>query len=839
MRPNLTRDEAATRARLISDPQYQIRLDLTTGEETFGSETTIRFGCSKPGASTFIDLVAAEVTRISLNGRKLPLEAFDGLRIELSGLAESNQLEVSARCAYSRLGIGLHRFEDPVDGRVYLHTHAEPFDIHRIFPCFDQPDIKGTFAFSVNAPKEWTVISNMEPSGRPAEGKAGEWSFPPTPRIPTYITAVVAGPYRVFTDRHRGRDLRLLCRESLAQYLDPEEFFEITKQGLDFFEEVFDYPYPFGKYDQAIVPEFIAGAMENAGCVVFNEYVIYRSRVTEAQREARASVILHEMAHMWFGDLVTMRWWDDLWLNESFATFMAALSLVRATRFTNAWRTFAQTTKAAARRQDQLPTTHPISADIPDVLSSKVNFDAITYSKGASVLRQLVAWVGEKEFLEGIKSYFRRHEYGNAELSDFLAALEESSGRDLRSWSKEWIETAGLNTLRPSFEENDGRYRSFQILQEAPPEHPTLRSHRVAVGLYEEENGALLRRHQVELDISGPRTEVPALEGEQIPDLLLLNDDDLTYAKIRLDDRSLTTVTSRLAKVTEPLARALVWAAAWDMTRDAELATRDWLTLVLNNIDVETDPSVIQNLLRQTDSGIGFYSDPNNQKRLFETLASSAYERLQSAEAGSDLQLLWARTFISAAQREDQVSVVKEILDGTAQFEGLKVDFDLRWLIVQALAQAGAAREDLIASELERDPTDQGRRHAAAARASQPHPEAKAEAWRLIVDYESLSLAMLRAIMGGFHRPDQADLVEPFAPRYFEALEPLWESRGDEIALAFARAMYPYPLIGEKLVAMTDQALSKSLPGPLRRLLLEGKDDVVRAIKARAKDASH
>ena len=449
-----------------------------------------------PARPRFINLTAPAVREITLNDAPVSLDAFDGDRITLTGLAADNVLRVVADCAYSRSGEGLHRFTDPADGRVYLYSDLETFDAHRIYACFDQPDMKASYELAVTAPADWLVVSNMapestmpastHPGGSVPDGGALRWRFPPTPVMPTYITAVAAGPYHVVRDEHDGIPLGVYCRQSLAAYLDADEILEVTRQGFDFYHSSFGIKYPFGKYDQLFVPEFKEGAMENAGCVTFVEAYIFRSRVTDFAREARAETILHEMAHMWFGNLVTMRWWDDLWLNESFATWAGTLAQAEATRWTSAWTTFAQLYKAWAYRQDQLPSTHPIAADIPDIDAVEVNFDGITYAKGASVLKQLVAYVGRENFLDGVRKYFAAHAWGNATLADLLAALEETSGRDLAAWSAEWLQTAGVNTLRPSYSlDADGRFTEFAVEQEAPATHPVLRSHRIAIGLYD------------------------------------------------------------------------------------------------------------------------------------------------------------------------------------------------------------------------------------------------------------------------------------------------------------------------------------------------------------------
>ncbi len=837
---NLTRDEAMARARLISEPRYEIALDLNRGEEIFGVDAVVRFWCSEPGAATFLEFVAPAVHEITLNGMGLDAgRAFDGKRIRIDGMAAENELRVVADGGYQRNGIGMHRATDPVDGLAYCYSDAEPYEIHRVYPCFDQPDIKGRFTFTVTAPDGWEVASNTAPAERPPEGKGGVWRFPETAPMSTYITCVAAGPYHVVRAKHADIELGLWCRKTLAPYLEADEIFEVTKQGFDFYAEAFGYPYPFGKYDQLFVPEFNSGAMENIGCVTFNEEYLFRSKVTDAARERRAEVILHEMAHMWFGNLVTMRWWDDLWLNESFASWAAVYSQSRATRWRNAWVSFADSEKTWAYRQDQLATTHPIVADIPDIASTKVNFDGITYAKGASVLKQLVAWVGEDAFLAGLRTYFRRHEYANTDLSDFLSALEESSGRDLHSWAKEWLQAAGVNTLRPAIVTSDGTFRSLEVLQEAPEDHPTLRSHRIAIGLYDARNGSLEKRSRVELDVTGARTPLPDLAGQPTPDLLLLNDDDLTFAKIRLDRSSFETLVDRLSSLKEPLARALSWSAAWDMTRDAEIRAGEYLELVLRNIDGETEIGVRQSLLAQAAAAINTYGAPEKRVAGLDRLATAALAGLRAAPAGGDYQLAWARCHIASAQADEHLAHIRALLEGAASEEGLTVDTDLRWHIVRALAASGTAGEELIASEEARDPTDKGHREAAAARAARSSAKAKAEAWAALTEDPPLPYAMLRATIGGFQQPGQRDLLEPYRDRYFAALERIWATRELEVALGFTSGLYPRVVIEQKTVEDTDRYIETARPGAtLRRLLAEGRDDVQRALRARAKDAS-
>ncbi|HWC11603.1 MAG TPA: aminopeptidase N [Acidimicrobiales bacterium] len=842
---NLTRAEAADRAAKVSGLSYEVALDLTTGDRTFTSDTSIRFSAPLVGLATFVDLDAESVREITFNGRPFPTTAWDPdrARVAVRGLLANNELRIVADCAYQHTGVGLHRIVDPVDGKVYLHTQFEPFDAHRVFACFDQPDLKGSFALTVTAPDDWTVVSNSPAvASEVRDGGDGPrstvWRFAPTPVISTYLAAVVAGPYHVHRERHGELELGLYCRESLAPHVDPEEILTITRQGLDFFVAEFDYPYPFDKYDQLFVPEFNFGAMENPGCITFNEHYLFRSRVTQAARESRANTILHEMAHMWFGDLVTMRWWDDLWLNESFATYMATHASAEATRFRRAWVRFAADMKTSAVNQDQLPSTHPITADIVDTDSVRLHFDGITYSKGASVLRQLVAWVGQDAFRTGLQAYFPEHEWDNATLTDFLSALEETSGRDLGAWSKEWLETAGVNTLRPAFElDAAGAYSSFAVLQEASVEQPTLRSHRVALGLYALADGELVRTERVELDVVGSRTEVPELAGRAQPELLVVNDEDLTYAKVRLDKRSLATLQDHLSRIREPLARTLCWTATWDMVRDAELPTRRFVALVRAHAAGEEDDSVLGRLLGQAARAVDVFGDPASRASTRAALATGAWEELSGAEPGSDRQLVWARHWLGTIDEPSDLSRARAILDGTEEIPGLAVDTEFRWSVVGTLAAHGADDGGaLIEAELERDPTDIGQRRAATSRAARPVAEAKGDAWSA-VHAGDLNLAMARAVLSGFASAGQEALVRPYRDPYFARLRDLWDERPREEALSLIGGLYPHVLVEPETVAATDRALADpELPGPVRRILLEGKDAVERALRARAAD---
>ncbi|MXQ59007.1 aminopeptidase N [Streptomyces sp. XHT-2] len=852
---NLTRDEARERAALLSVDGYEVSLDLRSavgGPEgdrprTFRSVTTVRFRCAEPGASSFADLIAPSVTAVSLNGRDLdPGQVFDGSRILLEDLAAENELVVDAQCAYSRTGEGMHRFVDPEDGEVYLYTQYEPADARRVFANFEQPDLKAPYRFEVRAPEGWTVWSNGA-----GELTDGVWRFAETKPISTYITCVVAGPYHYVTDRYErvfedGTRLEIplgaMCRKGLAPHFDADDVFLVTKQGLDFFHDHFDYPYPFGKYDQAFVPEYNLGAMENPGMVTFREEFIFRGKVTRASYEGRANVILHEMAHMWFGDLVTMEWWDDLWLKESFADFMGAFSLVGATRFTDGWITFANRRKAWAYRADQLPSTHPITADIRDLQDAKLNFDGITYAKGASVLKQLVAYVGQDAFLEGARRYFKRHAYGNTRLGDLLSVLEETSGRDMATWSRAWLETAGVNSLTPQvLLRADGTVDELAVVQEAAESHPQLRPHRVAVGLYRRTGeGALERYAQAGTDVEGPRTVVAELAGAQAPELVLVNDDDLTYCKTRFDDTSLATLREALGDLTDPLARALCWSALWNMTRDALLPARDFIALVLRFAGRETDIGVLQMLHAWAESAAVHYTAPERREEAGRRLAEGVAEQLRAAGEGSEQQLAWARFFARVACTDADFELLGSLLDGTVTLPGLEVDQELRWAFLEPLAAHGLADEKRLDEELARDDTASGRRHHVRCLAARPSEAVKAQCWAQVVESDALSNALVEATIAGFVQPSQRELLAPYAEKYFAVIERVWTERSIQIAMDVVRGLFPSYEDSRETLDATDAWLAshEDAAPALRRLVLEARDDLARALRGQECDAA-
>ena len=846
---NLTRAEAIERRATVATQSYEVALDLTTGPDVFRSRTVARFTAT-PGASTFIDAITAEVHLVVLNGIALdPADVADGVRIRLDGLAADNVLEVVADFAYSTSGEGLHRFVDPVDGEVYLYSQFEVPDSRRVFAVFEQPDLKATFAFTVTAPEAWVVVSNQpEVSRRPAAAGSSTIEFSPTPVISSYITAIIAGPYVDWRDSLQSSDgrtipLGVFARKSLADHVDADYVFDKTRQGFEYYEEKFGVPYPFDKYDQLFVPEFNAGAMENAGAVTFTETYVFRSKVTDAIKERRVVTILHELAHMWFGDLVTMKWWNDLWLNESFAEWASTIATAEATEWTEAWTTFQAMEKTWAYRQDQLPSTHPVSATINDLEDVQVNFDGITYAKGGSVLKQLAAWVGIDAFFAGVGNYFRKHAHGNTELRDLLVELEATSGRDLGAWSQLWLETAGVNTLRPELEvDADGTITAFSILQEAPAEWPTLRPHRLGVGFYDlGDSGVLgerlIRTHYVELDIDGPRTEVPELVGRRRPALILVNDEDLAYAKIRLDDVSLGNAIAHLGQVADPLARALVWGAAWDATRDAETRPSDYVSLVLGNIAAETESTTIRTTLTQLLTTAKSYVDPAKRRETVASVGTALWELARAAEAGSDAQFQFVKFFAAVASTDAHAAVLRDLLDDRITLDGLTIDTDLAWEILEGLVVIGAAGEVEISSQLVADPSAKGQQAATRLRAAIPTLAAKRVAFSSLADSAELSNELQRSVTLGYQHVNDPAVLEPLVEPYFTALEDIWNSRSYKLAEFFAIGLYPGPLVSPELVAATRAWLDAHPDIPaLRRIVIENLAGIERAIRAQERD---
>ena len=839
---DITRAETAERARLLDVESYDIDLDLTRGGESFGSTSVVVFACAEPGAASYADLVAETVHEITLNGTPIdPAVAYADSRIALPALAARNELRVVADCAYGTGGFGLQRSVDQADSRIYTFTQFEAAHARRVFANFEQPDLKASFTFHVTVPDNWTVLSNQpQPEPRQAGAGIAVWNFPPTPRISTYLTAIAAGEYHVVRETHTtpgGQQipLGLACRQSMADFLEAEDVLLITRQGLDYFTGLFGGDYPFDKFDQVFVPDN-GGAMENVGCVIVTESLLFRSKVTDTLYEVRAMVILHEMAHQWFGDLVTMKWWEDLWLNESFAEFAGYLATAEATRFPEAWTTFCGGRKIWGYGQDQLPSTHPIAADVPTLSQAEANFDGISYAKGAAVLKQLVAYVGRDAFFAGIRAYFAEHSWGNATLADLLQALEASSGRRLGDWSKAWLETAGPNTLRSEFAVGpDGAFTSFAVRQEAPADHPTLRPHHIAIGLYNLVDGELVRTHQVHVDIAGARTDVPSLAGLQQPDLILLNDDDLGYAIIRFDERSLATLTQHIGQFRDGLARTLCWSAVADMASQAELSVPAFVRIVAAGMGSEQSVAVLQLVHEETLRLLRMTADPSWVPAGQEALAAEAARLLRAAEPGGDHQLAWAQLLAATATSREQLDLVAGLLDGSVEIPGLTVDTELRWALLRRLAATGRAGDAEIDAELGRDTTNAGLRQAAAARASIPDAEHKAAAWHQVAESVELGLEESVAVARAFNAPEHAELLAPYVQKYFEQLPAIWATGADLLRVILGRTLFPYTAASTELLERVDAFLAEpGLDPSVGRVVIEGRDAVEKALRSRA-----
>ncbi|MET8078448.1 aminopeptidase N [Streptomyces sp. NPDC005303] len=823
----LTRDEAQTRAKLLDVHRYTIALDLTTGDETFASQTVIRF-TARTQADTFVELKPAELREATLDGHPLDPETLEENRLPLKALtAGEHELRIDAVMRYSRTGEGMHRFTDPTDGETYVYTQLFLDDVQRVFAAFDQPDLKAVFDLSVKAPENWTVLAN----GITTDLGDGHWQATPTPLISTYLVAVAAGPWHSVRTEHRGLPFGIHCRRSLAPHLDPDadELFEITKQCYDRYHEKFEEPYPFDSYDQAFVPEFNAGAMENPGLVTFRDEFVYRSAVTDTERQTRAMVIAHEMAHMWFGDLVTLRWWDDIWLNESFAEYMGYQTLTEATRFTDTWVDFGVVRKGWGYDADQRTSTHPVAPDaVDDTASALLNFDGISYAKGASALRQLVTWLGEKDFLAGINTHFARHRFANAALADFIDSLASATERDVHAWADTWLRTTGVDTLRPVVTRGEEGTYTLQV------EHKGSRPHRIAVGLYDQdvadEGRHLVLRDRLDLDIP---QNTPHPIGKR-PALLLLNDGDLTYTKVRFDPESFSAVTQSLSGLPSPLTRAVVWNALRDAVRDGELAPTAYLEAARTHLPHETDLALVQGVLAFTSTYVADrYVTPEQRPAALTTLSSLCRDLIRRTEDGDNpgLRLIAVRHCIDVAAHPDTIAAW--LADGTVP-GGPELDPELRWRVLARLAVLGATDESAIAAELDRDPSATGQEGAARCRAALPTEEAKAQAWEAMFTRDDLSNYLFTATAQGFWQPEQTDLVRQYVPRYYEDAVALAARRGPAIADAAGRWAFPAHAIDEDNQALGQACLRDADPIPsLRRKLVDQLDDLGRALRVR------
>ncbi|KQX64470.1 aminopeptidase N [Angustibacter sp. Root456] len=824
----LTRDEAVARRELLSVRSYQVNLDLVGAEadDTFTSTVSVDFTCAERGASTWLELKAAELVSAELNGRALDASAWQDDRLSLHDLQDTNHVTVTARMAYSRTGEGLHRYTDPEDGQVYLYSQAFLDDAPRLFACFDQPDLKAKFTLRISAPPSWVVLSNT--AGE--QGEPGRWTFATSQRISTYLVAVVAGPYHGVRGHHDGIDLGVWCRQSMAPYLDAERLLATTAVGFDYFHELFGVRYPFGKYDQAFVPEFNAGAMENPGLVTFrDEYYLPRGTVTADDRENLANTQLHEMAHMWFGNLVTMRWWDDLWLNESFAEYLAYRAAAEAAGQPGSWTAFLVKRKAWGYRADQLSSTHPVAGEAADTGAALLNFDGISYAKGASALRQLVEWLGDEAFLTGLRQHFADHAFDNASLSDLVDALSSASGRDVSTWADQWLRTSGPSTLSLAVtDDGAGRYTRVAVRQDAPQR---LRPHRMAIGLFDLDGDALVRRALVAADVSAdPESPVPALTGQPVADLLLPNDGDLTYALVDLDDASLTTVREHLVGLTDPLARALVWLTVSEMMGRGTFAPSGFVGLTARALGPLDPQPVTARVVRDAITAADLWSPTDQRDALLSTLAHALLQLARDAAPGSDQQLELVRGLVEITRDAD---LLRDWLAGVTVPQGVAVDDDLRWRLLHRAATLGAVRDDDIAAERERDRSSSGALHALTARAALPTPQAKEQAWTSAVEGR-LSNHELLAVALGFWSADQRELLAPYVDRFAADYPGFAATQSAEMVQLFGRGLFPSTAVETSTVDLAERVLAEpALPAAARRSVADRRDEILRGLRAR------
>ena len=858
---NLTRIEAGERKAVVSAPiHYWVSLDLTVGAKNFGSATKVTFD-AQPGSSTFLDLIADEVSEVVLNGESLdPAAVFVDSRIELNNLKDHNEVVVKATCQYSNTGEGLHR-----SGNVYLYSQFEVPDARRVYAVFDQPDLKAVFDFDVTAPESWIVLSNQPAhtvesvdgmtldgtlGDRPAE-RVKRWVFEPTVTMSSYLTAICAGPYAQWHTEYENEDGRIVpmgqfCRQSLAEAFakDVDYLFDITKKGFAFYAKTWGIPYPYAKYDQIYVPEYNAGAMENIGLVTIRDQYVFDSKVTDALAERRVVTVLHELAHMWFGDYVTMKWWNDLWLNESFAEFTSTLATAEATEWHDAWATFCSGEKSWGQNQDQLPTTHPIVAPINDLNDTYVNFDGITYAKGASVLKQLVAYVGRERFFDGIHRYLTRHAFANATLDDLLNELEATSGRDMKAWSALWLEQAGINTIAANVERNeDGTIASLTLTQSAPAEHPVLRPHRLAVGFYNEDpaTGKVVRTDRIELDVDGETTVVEQAAGKPCPSFLMVNDDDLTYTKLRFDAASLEFAVENLYRFDDALARAVIWLALWDMTRDAELPAERFIDATLKLLAHETESTTFRYAIACMGTTAHHYVAPARRDDVLRHVAAELWTLANAAEAGSDNQFQLVNAYLGYGEEGDAefAANVRGLLDGTVSLDGLDIDNDMRWALIKALASVNEIDETGIDAELAKRDTTANREFAMGARASRATAEAKEWAWNEAIRNEELTNMQLEAVARGFAGA-KPELADPYVERYFAEADWIWTNRTFHMAEALLEGLWPVYADPAKLVEQGDAWLEAhtDADNAFRRIVIGNLEIARRALKVRDYNAA-
>ncbi|ABM01120.1 aminopeptidase N [Shewanella amazonensis] len=827
--PYISAEQAANRSQRVSNVHYELDFNLN-GSAEFSATSKVRFQLGDTLSPLTLDLNKARITELLINGAKV-YPNYNGSYLTLNPrllVSGENQVQVSFVRPHSTNGEGLHRFEDPVDGRVYLYSHFEPAAAQQMFAVFDQPDLKASYKVRVTAPADWHVVTTTRESSINAQGDMRVWDFPETPLLSPYNFSLHAGPYQVWQSSEARYPMRLFARQSIADKVTPQDWFRYTALGLDYFEQYFGIPYPFKKYDQLLVPDFLYGAMENAAAITFSESSFVSSgEMSLAQKQSLAGVIMHEMAHQWFGDLVTMKWWNGLWLNESFASLMGTMALAKIPEFSHAWQSFYAGGKQRAYTLDSLVTTHPIEVPVPTSGNAFDNIDAITYQKGAASLRQLSILLGEEAFRRGVSAYLKQYSYRNATLDDFIGSLAQAAGRDLTQWTRDWLYQPGVNSIEAEFSCEGEQISHFALRQSAPADYPVLREQKVQVALFDADRHGLHRDRVVEVTFKGARTEVPALVGRQCPKLVYPNYQDWGYVKVNLDARSFDTARSQLSRTEDPLLRAMLWQSLWDSVTDGKLPLQDFLATALINAPLEKDLQMSTQIIGKLQSSAFYLQSANKGKGSFadkglRALSQMSLRRAMESRGDKELQGRWFDAYISLAYGGEAIDHLNDLLDGASKVQGLEIDQDRRWDIIARLNRLDAlGAERRVREELLHDNSDSGQKSAIRARVQRPDGSIKRQ-WLSKIAAGSEPFPKLRVAMANLYQPEQRLLANASSDERL-AMLPELDAKGPVFARS-AATLIPGDCSQQGVDALSRYIDSKpALSSGMHRALLEAR----------------
>ena len=797
--PWLTHDEAILRARTLSNVVYNLDIDLTAAD-VYKAIVIIEFDYKPSGLPLTLDFLDGSVESIKVGPETIPV-VYTGDHITIAPRFLSggrNNIKILYSHAYSETGAGLYRFVDSTDKRIYLYTHFEPYDANRLAPLFDQPNLRARWLLKVRVPNDWQVVTTVREDKIERGENNATWHFPLSPPISSYILPLHAGQYHIWESMAGDIPLRLFARESMAKHVRAQWLLALTANGMAYFQDYFDEPYPFAKYDQLLVPDFNIGGMENVAAVTYTEGYIPRGEPTRERLQRIANTFLHELSHMWFGDLVTIDWWNALWLKESFASLMAPMALAKATEFDTPWLAFYLSSKQQAYQADQFVTTHPIEMPVSDTKSGDASFDAITYSKGASVLKQLNHFLGEDTFREGVRQYMNRFGWQAATLPNFMDTLAEISGKDMQGWTRDWLQTAGVNTVKAEFQCREGKISNFSLLQTAPDDYPTLRIHRLQVGLYSSVGGAVEQQKVVAIELKGAATLVPELLGEPCPLLVYPNVGDWAFIRVLLDESSLRRVPGQINRIADPLLRAMFWQSLWDAVLDQDAPLSDYLEIALKQLPAENDTALLQQLLGRLNAarqylhlfGLGA---ADLRERYLPALEAMARQQVLASESGSDRQKQWFDAWLGLTGSDESLSNIAHWLAGKSEPVNLNQDQDRRWKALLQLATNGYPGTDALRShEQQRDPSDTGKMALITMAAAWPEAAAKTRHLDLIEDIEGdYTSATLKASMWSMFPVGQEDIHRQFGPRILRELPVLDKARDQNLIEVYVGTILP------------------------------------------------